>query len=556
MIEEDSNRDFRLQLLRPISHYVSDHFSEDVFEDLAASVNLKKEDFFDNKKWVSNETMIKCYDQFAQLFNNNEERFLAANTYKIKESYGAIILLLWTLTPKMVYRQITKTLHLFSSVSRYEIVDEGKTWVRFRYSTNVKESRYFCLGRQAALKTHPAIWGLPPADIREHKCIGSGDECCEYTIRWYPKNNRLSAVLGTAVGAAIAAGLFITPLALPLLGNVALALLGGSVGYIYELNRVHKKSIQFAEESSAALEKIATHEKEAREHIQLLNQRQADWTKLVEQQVSERTHALEKVISSIDELQQEKVTTLRGVSHDLRSPLTIIRTSAEILQVETSDPEEKTIYRDQIEAVDYMDKMLREMMTVVSGEISSMKLRPETLDISALLERFRMQTKALVFGKDIRTSVFRTREAPEKITTDVIIFSRIVDNILTNAAKYTQRGSIVIEIDGRAEFLVIKVSDTGRGIAEDKISEIFYEGGSDESSRVANSYGMGLSVVVALLDEIGGKLEVISKENEGTTFWIYIPTTIKDNAEADGPLKLRQSKEEMMANVVKIRRLG
>jgi signal transduction histidine kinase len=123
----------------------------------------------------------------------------------------------------------------------------------------------------------------------------------------------------------------------------------------------------------------------------------------------------------------------------------------------------------------------------------------------------------------VRATVFATREVPEHVQIDPLALDRIVDNLLTNAAKYTERGSIVVEVDGSPGFLVVKVSDTGCGIQPEELERVFEVGGSSAESRRGDSFGVGLSVVVQLLDQMGGRLEIMSKPGSGTTFWVYLP---------------------------------
>ena len=144
---------------------------------------------------------------------------------------------------------------------------------------------------------------------------------------------------------------------------------------------------------------------------------------------------------------------------------------------------------------------------------------------------------------------------PGEVEIDPLALDRIIDNMLTNAVKYTERGSIVVELDGTPGHLVIKVSDTGRGIAPDAVERIFQPGGSSQTSRRGDSFGIGLSVVVQLLEQIGGRLEVMSKPASGTTFWVHLP--VERAPPAPSPVRERPGHEkspaEALRRVVRIR---
>ena len=172
------------------------------------------------------------------------------------------------------------------------------------------------------------------------------------------------------------------------------------------------------------------------------------------------------------------------------------------------------------------------------------------MEFSRALER---RLKALVFGKDIRVTSIRTREAPAEITIAPLLLHRIIDNLFLNASKYTDRGSIIVELEGRPGFLVLKLSDTGRGIATEDLERTFSPGGSDPALRVAGSHGMGLSVVVQLLAELGGRLEVMSKAGFGTTIWTYLPVQPPERPPSS---ERAEPFSETLSRVVTIRKIA
>ena len=126
-------------------------------------------------------------------------------------------------------------------------------------------------------------------------------------------------------------------------------------------------------------------------------------------------------------------------------------------------------------------------------------------------------------------------------------------------------GRYVVELDGTPGYLVIKVSDTGCGIASEDLERIFDPGGSNPKSRRGDSFGVGLSVVVQLLDQIGGRLEVMSRPAAGTTFWVNLPIVAERRSTVPSSADLSLvsgaapaydiSRVAALSRVVRIRRL-
>jgi signal transduction histidine kinase len=181
-------------------------------------------------------------------------------------------------------------------------------------------------------------------------------------------------------------------------------------------------------------------------------------------------------------------------------------------------------------------------------------MAPKRVETRGLTDALRRRLRALAYGSAVRTTVFATREVPDHLEIDPLALDRIVDNLLTNAVKYTDRGSIVLELDGIPGYLVMKLSDSGRGIDPNAVERIFEPGGSSPDSRRGDSFGVGLSVVVQLLDQIGGRLEVMSKPASGTTFWVYLPVTAISAASRDDVDRQKESTDETLRRVVRIRK--
>jgi signal transduction histidine kinase len=393
------------------------------------------------------------------------------------------------------------------------------------------------------------------AHLKEVACIGLGDPTCELHLRWYAARSIVPILLGTAIFGIV--GLVLRHFGVASVPTpLFLATLGAALGYIVEVRRTERINQSTRQQIMDALRQLADDEAETRREIVALHQRQKEWTRLVEEQVGERTSTLEQVMGGMQELQQERATTLLGFSHDLRSPLQIVQFGAEVIRMRcASDPYLMGVVDDMDQALAQMKRMLGDLVTTASAQRTTPQFSSQKLEVPELTERLRRRLRALVHGRDVRATVFGTREAPDAIHIDPLLLDRIADNLLTNAAKYTERGSIVVELDGTPGFLVIKVSDTGCGIDPAAIGQIFEPGGSSTDSRRGDSFGVGLSVVVQLLERIGGRLEVMSKPGEGTTFWVYLPLKSPAEEPQISSTQPRSTGEVPLTPVVRIRSL-
>jgi signal transduction histidine kinase len=352
---------------------------------------------------------------------------------------------------------------------------------------------------------------------------------------WYAVRRRLPVILGAAscglAGYALMRAGVVTPV-----GATLASFVGALIGHLVEGYKT---------------------EAAARRELLEMRERQKEWTRAVEDEVTARTAALERLEGALKDLHEARATTLLGFSHDLRNPLHIIRISVEYLMSAPAideDPDATEAVRDLAVSVDRMQTMLGDLVEVTKAQRDFVTMASRTVETEELVVSLRRRLRALVSGTEVRAAVFATRDAPPRLTIDPVALDRIVDNLLTNAAKYTERGSIIVELDGLYGFLVIKVSDTGRGVQPDAIEQIFEAGGSAVESRRGDSHGVGLSVVAQLLDQMGGRIEVMSRPGDGTTFWVYVPVRAPTNRTAPVSPRPTESGRAPSRRVVLIRK--
>lgn len=223
---------------------------------------------------------------------------------------------------------------------------------------------------------------------------------------------------------------------------------------------------------------------------------------------------------------QAKTEFLENMRHDIRTPLSGIVGCAHLIQMQSDLPPKVTAFaNDLVQSSEallaFLTKIL-ESITVASGEIPLLKKRfslKEDLEQVIRLNK----PQALVRGLELNLAYDKT--IPPYLLGDSIRVQRIILELLTNALKYTDKGSIkvsarLVKNKKREVIIEFRVSDTGMGIPQDKHKEIY-----NRFTRLIPSYkgtypgtGLGLSVVKQFVEDLDGEIHIESEPGKGTTF--------------------------------------
>lgn len=523
--EDTSSQELSLRLFQALFKYASDRLDPTISASLAAAAHLEPRQVAARTTWVSMWQAEALLRRVREAMVSDEE-FVAACSYQPHKTWGPLLLVLRAFSVAQGYRFMARTGAAVTRVSAFAVRRATKRSATIEYRSAYRESRLLCLSRQGSLAAIPTLfWDLPAATVEERACIARGDDRCEYVLRWPGQRSYGLPLLGVVAGAAAAA----------IMGGVgdvgygamaSLPALGAMGGLLLQERRLAQEAQrQLEAQGLEVLQMVEEHRQSVAELLEHGRRAEA-WSELQEAQANRYAAAMDELAASMASLSDTRVEQLRRLSHDLRNPLAVIRGCASLIRREVGQPGGDLIplVTDLNDATDDLMALLDALVAVASRD-QRIDEAPRAVETAPLAARIERQLRAMVSGRDISVSVLRTRDCPEALEIRPLLFDRLVDNLLTNAAKYTERGTITVELDGRPGQLALKLADTGRGIGPDRLAKVFDGATPDPSPALGESHGIGLPNVVELLERLGGHLEVLSRPDRGTTFWVFVPVT-------------------------------
>ena len=237
---------------------------------------------------------------------------------------------------------------------------------------------------------------------------------------------------------------------------------------------------------------------------------------------------------------------LSSMSHEIRTPLNAIVGFSEDIQShkDTADPE-------IVEDADYIMEASKTLLEIVGNILDINKIEANKMEITEVKYNFKEEIENLakidatrIGEKNINFKVTLAPDIPYELIGDKTHIKEIVNNLLTNAIKYTEEGEIELNAKcinkDNISNLIISVRDTGRGIKAENINKLFtkFERLDVEKNSTTEGTGLGLAITKALVEMMGGKINVQSQFGKGSIFIVQIPQKISQMVNPDQTVQI------------------
>ncbi|MCK5148996.1 response regulator [bacterium] len=272
---------------------------------------------------------------------------------------------------------------------------------------------------------------------------------------------------------------------------------------------------------------------------------------------------LEMQRNQVEEATRLKSEFLSNMSHELRTPLNSIMALSRVLIMQAKDKlsEEENNYLEIVERNGkQLLSLINDILDLSKIEAGKMDFYLQTISLKTILNNIGDSLQPIVREKDLYFKMDIADDLP-MIETDDAKLHQVLQNIISNSVKFTEKGGVDILVKYNSEKVCLTIKDTGIGIPEDELPHIFEEFRQVDgtSSRLYEGTGLGLAIAKKLIRNLGGDIQVKSKFEEGSIFIVTLP--IKWHGVADLPgistfQALRPEPEEkiILAGLEKVRK--
>ena len=519
--------------IQALLNLIEENYGQQVLHDVVTAAGATLEDVRSPQAWFSLEfvetllerALERCGD--ASLLDRMGESSISRRylgfLYTFVRTFGS---------PEFAYGQVARSTPRFNKIGRYTIdaLETGHAQLSYWPLDDAPRERtpHICRVRLAQLTAIPTLFDLPPATVTHAQCIATGNDACSYDLHWKPAQRRRAAWSSALVGLALSTTLcYALAPALPiaLATVVASCLAGWSLGRNLELQHELQNRARALSEHHDALDRsMRTNEERFAELLEAKTE--------VERKVDQRTdelrmasRKLSDALSQLQDLDRAKTDFFNNVSHDLRSPLTLILAPLEDLVAGREPPGGTRVALAAMQRnADRLLNLINQLLDLAKIDAGAMTISPAPVQLVGLVRGITDGFAPSAAKKGVGLQL----NAPEllvNVVLDATWIESAVTNLVANALRMTDPGGGVrIAIEDHGAEVAISVADDGPGIAREDHEKVFMRfAQGDSNRRMVGGTGIGLVLVREAARLHGGDVTLRSELGKGATFTVRLP---------------------------------
>ncbi|MBO6024669.1 MAG: response regulator [Bacteroidales bacterium] len=230
--------------------------------------------------------------------------------------------------------------------------------------------------------------------------------------------------------------------------------------------------------------------------------------------------AAEEAKRKTEEIMESRHKLLLSVTHDIKTPLSSIMGNVELMDKTGNEKEFSSIQQ----SADHILNLLTNLLEYSSLEQGKLQINNEAFNLRQLCDETAEMFEPIARHKNLQFIYEPSFEEECTILSDRLKIKQILSNLISNGIKYTLEGSVTFKVRMGRNLIVFDITDTGVGIPQDKLEEVFKPFVRIETyNQFAEGSGYGMSVVKGLVDLLGGEIHIESEVDKGSHFEVRIP---------------------------------
>jgi signal transduction histidine kinase len=535
----NTRMELNVRTIRPFFSRFENLYGKKELMKLIERTEMPLEYFNDENNWISFDYFNIILKLLVDYTGDPEIPYKFGLTAALNMSWGVMATMFKSFAScSLAYKTIISLSPRWAKTGNFKSLKlkKNKATIEYKLREDLKQNKYNCLSIQGSLASVPMYWNLPPAQINEIQCAVEGADSCIYELKWKNPPYKKTGFYYLLGGIVISLSIYIFEIlenyiltSLRWIPLIIIPIIIVIVRKIISFREILKQNTKQKEDQNTTLEKNLIQIEKSNEILQ----------EKVEDRVKELTASNKEIKKNIkylqdneDELIHTGKMTMVGqlavdVANKLRKPVDKVQNNLQLIFARTTKDDK--IY-DSLAGAERSakrcEKVINDLLTF-SGKGPDSSYRE--IDINKVIEEAIDNTLEEISNPKIKLIKELAENLP-KISADYLQIKQVLMILINNAYDAVndalkkddrKEGEIKLSTSNKNNEIIIEISDTGIGIPKNIIGKIFDPFFSTKPA--GKKKGIGLTIGYNAIKRLGGKIEVHSKHNKGTSFTIHLP---------------------------------